>query len=234
MRKLLITTSLAAGLALGAAGAATAAPIVYDFTSTGGSVVDLGGTEGYTAGTGTPTVTAYSAYYTPPGNAITRSGILVGNNRGTDEQGLGVCLGSTSFFGSCGPFGIADNPEIDASAREVVQLDISSLLAAGYNSIKLNADSATSGELLLTYGSGSASSLGTLLASISSANGDVSVTQNGNYLNFISNGGPNSSNDVLLHSLTADKIATPEPVSVAVLGVGLLGIGMTRRLRSKS
>jgi hypothetical protein len=115
-----------------------------------------------------------------------------------------------------------------------VQLNISALLAAGYNSIKVNADSATETELLLTYGSGSSGSLGTLLASISSANGDVSISQNGNYLNFISNGSVDSPNDVLLHSLTADKVTnTPEPVSVAILGVGLLGLGMTRRFRSK-
>lgn len=227
MRKLLMTTTVAVGLAVGVAGAATAAPIVYDFTS-GPSVVDLGASETYTAGAGTPTITAYAGSYS--GTTITRTGILVGNNRGSDEQGLGVCVGSGN---TCNPGHYGDNPEIDANTKELVQLDITSLLANGYTKLSVNADSSTSGELLLTYGSTTAGSLGTLLASISSADGTVSITQNGNFLNFTANGSTNSGYDVLLHSLTADTVATPEPVSIAVLGVGLLGLGMTRRLRSK-
>lgn len=231
MKNFVAAAALGVGLIVGTAGAALAAPIVYNFTSAG-TVVNLGSSETYMAGSGTPTITAYSGFYNS--NTVTRSGILVGNNRGSDEQGLGACLGSTSLFGSCGPFGIADNPEIDASSKEVVQLDISTLLTAGYNSLMVNADSATGSptELLLAYGSGSSTTLGTLLASISSASGNVSITQNGNYLNFIAD--LNRGGDVLLHSLTADKVATPEPASMAVLGMGLLGLGLTRRLRSKA
>lgn len=221
-----MSTAMAAGLTVGAA---SAAPITYNFTPSGNGVFNLGASEGYTAGALTPTVTAYSGSYS--GSTITLNGILVGNNRGTDEQGLGVCLGSTSGRSApCSDFNIADNPEIDASSHELIQLDITSLLLNGYNKLSVNADSATDGELLLTYGSTTSGGLGTLLASISSADGTVSISQNGNYLNFTSNGSTNSGYDVLLHSLTADKVNnTPEPMSLALLGSGLLGLSLMRR-----
>ena len=218
-------TALAGLCALAALGVATssasAAPILYDFTSSS-STVNLGSSETYTAGG--ITITAYSGYLS--GTTVTRSGVLVGNNRGSDEQGLGVCIGSGN---TCNNGHYDDDPEIDYSPREVVQLDITNLLSNGYTSLAVNADSATGGEKLDAYTSMSSSGLGTLVGSITSAAGTVSIVQNGNYLNFISDNGSGGS-DVLLHSLTATKV--PEPVSMAILGTGLIGLGAVRRRRS--
>lgn len=122
----------------------------------------LGGSHVYTA-TGGPNLTAMSGSYTPSGNgqpaagdAFTAGGQLVGNNRGADEMGVGVCFGNGWNNGH-----INNNPEIDVSGREAVQLDISALLA-GFNSFTINADPAIGGELLGSNAAGTA--LGTKLA----------------------------------------------------------------------
>ncbi|MBV8913499.1 MAG: hypothetical protein JOZ05_10730 [Acetobacteraceae bacterium] len=143
MRKILLSTALSLGLGLGLAANASAAPIVYNFTPASTDpftgVIDLGSSENYNAGAGTPTITAYSG--TVSGTTVSLRGILVGNNRGADEQGLGVCIGSTGFGGPCSsnPFSynIDDHPEIDHNQNELVQLDISNLLNAGYNQLKV-------------------------------------------------------------------------------------------------
>jgi hypothetical protein len=224
----------AAAVILGGAGAASAAPIVFDFTPSAMGTMSLGDNHDYTVSG--YTISASSGYYNASTNKVTLNGILVGNNRGSDEQGLGVCLGSTSNSsrnpGPCSTANLATNPEIDASSREVVQLNIQELLNGGFNYLALNADSATLTELLDVYGSPTSNSLGTLLASITSAQGDVQILQNGKYLNLVADytGG----GDVILHSLTADKVKTPEPASLAILGISLVGLGVTRRLRAKT
>jgi len=235
-KKTALHKAVLAGLcALGAltASNASAAPIVFDFTPTTSAVgsdrtIDLGPWETYTVSG--ISLTAYAGSYS--NNTVTRAingtGILVGNNRGTDEQGLGVCLGSSN--GNCNGWNYNDNPEIDAG-KELIQLDIANLLSAGYTSLFVNADSATDSEKLLVNGSTTSTGLGMLLATITSAQGNVAISQNGNFLNFVSDTG--SHHDVLLHSLTADKVSVPEPASLALLGVGMIGTGMMARRRRR-
>lgn len=222
MVKRLLATAFGAVALMAAAGSVSAAPITYDFVTSGAGVQNLGASQTYTVGG--VAITASSGSYS--GTTVTLGGILVGNFRGTDEQGLGVCLHS------CNSNHIGDDPEIDFGT-ELVQLNIANLLAAGYNSLLVNADSTTDGERLGVYASASSSGLGTFRTNISSAAGNVAVLQNGNFLNFVSSVN-SGGQDVLLHSLTADKVAVPEPASIALIGAGLLGLGMIRRRRAHS
>jgi hypothetical protein len=143
-----VTLALVVGAIGGIRNEATAAPITYDFTGSASGDQALGASQTYTA-SGGPTITAISGSYTQSGtgtpvagDAFTAGGQLVGNDRGTDEMGVGVCFGN-----GCNRGHIGDNPEIDASGREVVRLDISSLVS-GFGSFTINADSATDGEVL--------------------------------------------------------------------------------------
>ena len=77
-----------------------AAPITYDLSGTILGDQALGGSHVYTAAGG-PNLTAISGSYSQfgtgspaAGDAYTAGGQLVGNNRGTDEMGVGDCFGS--------------------------------------------------------------------------------------------------------------------------------------------
>ena len=101
MKKLPSLLMAAAALgALSAAPKATiAAPITYDFTGVISGDQALGGSHVYAA-PGGPNLTAISGSYSQSGtgspvagDAFTSGGQLVGNNRGEDEMGVGVCFG---------------------------------------------------------------------------------------------------------------------------------------------
>ena len=225
---LALTVSTVGGMTNGAG----AAPITYDFTGpTAGTNVDLGQSHTYTAPSGPNIIAEAGTYWgsSPPANNSafdTASSVhLVGNNRGSDEQGVGVC-GTTS--GSCrGDQLTGEDGEIDFGGKEVVRLDITSLLSA-YGSFQVNADSATDGELLGVFTSNSATSLGTKLTDITSAENNVGITPTGDFLYFVSDSRYGGA-DVLLHSLTVTPKAVPEPTSLALLATALFGVGLLRR-----
>lgn len=240
MKKYLLATAIV--VMTGLVGTAQAAPITYNFIGpTAGTNTDLGQTHVYSAAGG-PNLTAMAGVYggtEPAGNGdsfTASSGVhLVGNNRGAGEQGLGIC-GSTS--GNCnGSHLTGEDGEIDYAGQEVVRLDISGLYAL-FTNFKINADSATEGEKLAIYQGNSASNIGVFLMQIDDASGDVGIAPTGQYLYFLSNSGAGGAN-VLLHSLTITPdvdinpviVDTPEPVSMALLGSGLVGLAVARRRR---
>jgi hypothetical protein len=223
-----VTLALVAGAIGGMMSSATAAPITYDFTGTASGNQALGASQTYTA-SGGPALTAISGSYTQSGNGVpvagdtfTAGGQLVGNQRGTDEMGVGVCFGNGCYRG-------IDDPEIDASGREAVRLDISSLLSS-FGSFIVNADSATDGEVLGIFASNATgTALGAKLGDATSAGGNVGITPTSNYLFFVADNTTTSGADVLLHSLTVTPNAVPEPASLALLATALFGVGLLRR-----
>jgi hypothetical protein len=225
-----VTLALVVGAIGGIGNGATAAPITYDFTGSASGNQALGASQAYTA-SGGPTITAISGSYTQSGNGVpvagdtfTAGGQLVGNDRGNDEMGVGVCFGN-----GCNHGHIDDNPEIDASGREAVRLDISSLFSS-FGSFTVNADSATAGEVLGIFASDAAgTALGAKLGDATSAGGNVGITPTSNYLFFVADNTITSGADVLLHSLTVTPNAVPEPASLALLATALFGAGLLRR-----
>lgn len=251
-RILLASVAMAAALF---ATAATAAPVVYDFTGPNANTnTDLGQTEVYSA-TGGPNLTAVAGYATgaaPPSNgdtfAISNGNTyyhVVGNNRGADEQGLGVCISSFNLSCSLSSTLQGEQGEIDRAANEVIQLDLSALYAL-YTNFTINADSVTNTEVMGVFQSASATSIGTLLTQTDTG-GSFGITPTQRYLYFASIGpaaGGSNGGNVLLHSLTVipdvdinpTGTDVPEPGSLLVFGSALIGmagiVGVKRRRRN--
>jgi hypothetical protein len=149
---------------------------------------------------------------------------LVGNNRGSDATGAGVCFGN-----GCNHGHIDDNPEIDAGGREAIRLDITSLISS-FNSFTIDADSATGGELLGIFaGDAAGTALAAKLGDATSSGGNVSINPTSDFLFFVADNTTTSGADVLLHSLTVTPNAIPEPSSLAVLGAAILAVGLICR-----
>ena len=208
-----------------------ATTITYDFTGAVSGDEALGASHTYTAAGG-PDITAVSGSYaqsgigTPvAGDAFTLGGQLVGNNRGSDAMGVGVCFGN-----GCNHGHIDDNPEIDASGREAVRLDITSLVS-NFNSFTIGANSATAGELLGIFaGDATGTTLAAKLGDATSS-GSILISPTNDFLFLVADNTINSGADVLLQSLTVTPNSTPEPTSLALLGTAILAVALIGRRR---
>jgi hypothetical protein len=228
-----LTSVLAAAVTVGVIAVSNggmAAPITYDFSGAVLGDQALGGSHTYTAAGG-PDITATSGLFVQlgtgapvTGDIFISGGQLVGNNRGSDGMGVGVCFGN-----GCNHGHIDDHPEIDASGREAVRLDITGLISS-FNSFTIDADSATGGELLGIFASNAAgTTLAAKLGDATSSGGNVSISPTGNFLFFVADNTATSGVDVLLHSLTVTPNAIPEPSSLALLGAAILAVGLICR-----
>jgi hypothetical protein len=206
-----------------------ATTITYDFAGVVSGDEALGAAHTYAAAGG-PDITAVSGSYaqsgtgTPiAGDAFSPGGQLVGNNRGSDWMGVGVCFGNRCNHGH-----IDDNPEIDSSGREAVRLDITSLLS-NFNSFTIGADSATAGELLGVFaGDATGTTLAARLGDATSL-GSILISPTSDFLFLLADDTTNSGADVLLQSLTVTPNATPEPTSLALLGAAILAVALIGR-----
>jgi hypothetical protein len=211
-----------------------ATSIAYDFAGAALGDQALGASHIYTAAGG-PDITAISGSYAQSGTGapvagdiFTAGGQLVGNNRSSDAMGVGVCFGN-----GCNHGHIDNNPEIDASGREAVRLDITSLIS-NFNSFTINASSATASEMLGIFaGDATGTSLTAKLGDATSLGGGVSISPITNFLFFVADNTTNSGGDVLLQSLTVTPNVAPEPTSLALLGTAILGLGLIQRRHCK-
>lgn len=201
----------------------------------------------FTLGSSSITATAGVYTYNPPTSPLSASpvtldppnnNVVIVNDR-TGYSGLGVC-GSL-----CGNTGSGYNTsEIDignsTTTHELLQLNLSSAEAAGYAAFAFGSSDAIVDngieEELGVYGTDNSGQLGTFLGDVDDADGIVIIptAQQYTYINIISDmatGDANNGNGNVLLSLV--QASTPEPSTVALLALGLVGCGwFTRRRRA--
>ena len=177
------------------------APVFADSTGTftfTGTLGNIGPSDTFTSGGVSLTLTGYSA----PG--VTSN--LFAKNEGPTEFGVGMASGT--------------DREIAGSLT--LQVDLQQILALHPSSITLGISSLQPGETYQIWGSNTAGTPGTLLASNQSG---TTFNLSSDQFRYITIASPNAS--VLLDSLVANvssSTSTPEPSSAALLLVGLAGL----------
>ena len=147
---------------------------------------------------------------------------LFGKNGGGDENGLGLNNDPTG--------------EDEITGRNFIQINVDGPLANRVDNFTFQMASSTDGEKWAVYGSNDAHPfVFTLLASGSDELVTHTLAGGFDNYNFFYNG-PSSGvggANVLIHDFggTIEPLAAPEPATLAVLGVGIAGLGMAKRRR---
>ncbi len=137
---------------------------------------------------------------------------LYGKNDGGDENGLGL---------TSDPSG-----DHEITAGQFIQLDVTSLQGL---TISFVMDSSTGDDAWKVFESSSASATSgsSTVTGTNESSHSITITSGMKYLDFTATGG-----NVLLSSIS--YTATPEPLSLALTGSGLLGLFLLRRRRAGS
>lgn len=244
------TSRAVAALQAGAAaalmmiGSADAAPVTFVFnvapTVTGSG---FGNSYAYTSGGLTVTVTAWSfngTTYVPAQVVLAPAG----------QQGLGVC--NTVEGVNCGDAGTGNVDNVSESAPEFLLFQLSALVSFSSSVIDpFNVGGSPDRDVSYFVGSPAVPGdglNGETLASIATLFGGAATTVDNptgsDNLTFLFSGNPTgtallmgaaigqSNDNFRVDTLTVEAVAVAEPMTVAVLGAGLLGLaGATRRRR---
>ena len=203
---------------------AFAVPVEWQFYGNGSGNIDVGNSETYQDTTNTYSLTAYGY------DGVNPAAILE-NNRGNNEQGLGI---SGNNF-----------PEINKN--EVLKIDLgSNYLSMTSWMINLNSVDGAENALLFVSSEGTIGdnsfTLLTPVLNIASggSNSWLSFNADAQYLFIMEDwastavGDGRPGDDVLVKGLQADIAPVPEPATFLLLGSGLLGLGWYGRKRKKA
>jgi hypothetical protein len=210
MRLFFSLAGLLAATALGLS-SAHAAIVTWDFSSQTGN---LGTTESYISSG----ISITAAGFTSSSFAHTTD--LYGKNGGGDEKGLGL----------------NNDPDHEISGDNIIRIDFRNARTAGLTGFSFSMNSSTDGEKWKVFGSNSATSGYTLVASGTDESVHSILGANGlfKYYFFEEDGGSGWCDDdnVLLHTVGAMTAAVPEPSTWAMMILGFSGVGfMTYRRR---
>lgn len=236
-RKSVINGLAAIGMMVAAAGSAQAAVIQWNFHGNGdgtdsnaGNITVsptmlYGAQNGGCAGPTSGPVNCAGAMMEAVGLTNTLDGLtdIIENNRGGVEDGLGVSGG------------IPNTSEIGLT--QWIRLDLGGLGLVDWEILFNSVDgTGNDEEFVQVFNNDMTTALGTKILELGASVAGINTNYqsidpiHGQYLYIGTTGG--SSADVLLKSIRGTTTSVPEPVSLALLGFGLLGMGFAKRRSS--